>query len=246
MKFQEKLDLIVRENNSLLCVGLDQGDFEVNKKIIDQTGNLVCAFKPNFAFYEALGVKGWDALKKTVEYIQCYHPGVVTIADAKRADIGSTNLGYVTSIFDDLGFDGVTVNPYFGQDALEPFLERADKGIIVLCKTSNPGSKEFQDGLWQKVAENVSKNWNKNGNCLLVVGATYPKELAMIRKIVGEMTLLVPGIGAQGGDVEKTVKAGLNKVKAGMIINSSRGICQATNPRQAARELRDQINKFRV
>ena len=246
MNFGEKLDKIIEKNNSLVCVGLDQGEFKVNKKIIDQTGDLVCAFKPNFAFYEALGVKGWESLKKTVEYINFKFPNVATIADAKRADIGNTNLGYVTSIFDDLGFDSVTVNPYFGREAVQPFLERVDKGIIVLCKTSNSGSGEFQDGLWQKVAENISNNWNENNNCLLVAGATYPKELAEIRKIAGEMTLLVPGIGAQGGEVEKVVKAGLNKAKKGMIISSSRGICKASDPRRATIELRDQINKFRV
>lgn len=245
MKFQEKLDKIVKKNNSLLCVGLDQGEFEFNKKIIDQTHDLVCAYKPNFAFYEALGVKGWENLKKTVEYIQRYHSGVVTIADAKRADIGNTNLGYVTAIFDEMKFDAVTVNPYFGREALQPFLDRKDKGIIVLCKTSNPGSNEFQDLVWQKVAENVAKKWNINNNCLLVVGATYPRELKQVRQIVGEMTLLVPGIGVQGGDVEKTVKAGLNSHKAGMIINSSRGIIFSENPRLEAQNLREEINKYR-
>jgi len=245
MKFQEKLDKIVAKNNSLLCVGLDQGEFEFNKKIINQTHDLVCAYKPNFAFYEALGVKGWENLKKTVEYIQRYHSGVVTIADAKRADIGNTNLGYVTAIFDEMKFDAVTVNPYFGREALQPFLDRKDKGIIVLCKTSNPGSNEFQDLVWQKVAENVAKKWNINNNCLLVVGATYPRELKQVRQIVGEMTLLVPGIGVQGGDVEKTVKAGLNSHKAGMIINSSRGIIFSENPRLEAQNLREEINKYR-
>ena len=226
-------------------MGLDQGEFEFNKKIIDQTHDLVCAYKPNFAFYEALGIKGWENLKKTVEYIQRYHSGVVTIADAKRADIGNTNLGYVTAIFDEMKFDAVTVNPYFGCEALQPFLDRVDKGIIILCRTSNPGAGEFQDGLWQNVAENVANKWNTNNNCLLVVGATYPKELKQVRQIVGEMTLLVPGIGAQGGDIAKTVKAGLNNQRAGMIINSSRGIIFAENPRLEAQKLREEINKYR-
>lgn len=254
MNFQDKLDAIVKKNNSLLCVGLDQGEWEFNKKIIDETHDLVCAYKPNFAFYEALGVRGWENLKKTVEYLKEKYPEIVTIADAKRADIGNTNNGYVKAIFDDLGFDAVTINPYFGQEAVQPFLDRADKGIIILCKTSNPGAEEFQGGpstgsgrapLWQLVAENVTKNWNKNNNCLLVVGATYPEELKKVRKIVGEMTLLVPGIGAQGGNVEKTVKAGLNSKKAGMIINSSRGIIFADNPGLEAQKLRDEINKYR-
>lgn len=245
MNFQEKLDAVVAKNNSFLCVGLDQGEFEFNQKIIDQTHDLVCAYKPNFAFYEALGLKGWENLQKTVAYIQEKYPEIVTIADAKRADIGNTNNGYVTAIFDELKFDAVTVSPYFGREALQPFLDRKDKGIIILCRTSNPGAGEFQDDLWQKVAENVSKTWNTNNNCLLVAGATYPEELGEIRKIVGDMTLLVPGIGAQGGDVAKTVKAGLNSKKAGMIINSSRGIIFADNPRQEAQKLRDEINKYR-
>lgn len=245
MNFQDKLDAIVAKNNSLLCVGLDQGELEFNQKIIDQTHDLVCAYKPNFAFYEALGTKGWENLQKTVEYLRTFHPGVVTIADAKRADIGNTNAGYIKSIFDDLGFDAVTVNPYFGREALQPFLDRVNKGIIVLCKTSNPGSGEFQDLVWEKVARNVVAEWNKNNNCLLVIGATYPDELARVRQIVGDMTLLVPGIGAQGGDVEKTVKAGLNSKKAGMIINSSRGIIFAENPRSEAQKLRDTINQYR-
>lgn len=245
MKFQEKLDKIVAKNNSLLCVGLDQGEWEFNKKIIDQTHDLVCAYKPNFAFYEALGVRGWENLKKTVEYLRKNYPEIVTIADAKRADIGNTNLGYVTAIFDELKFDSVTVNPYFGREALQPFLDRADKGIIILCRTSNPGSGEFQDLIWEKVAKNVVSDWNKNNNCLLVVGATYSEELKKVRDIVGEMTLLVPGIGAQGGDIAKTVKAGLNSQRAGMIINSSRGIIFAENPRLEAQNLREEINKYR-
>jgi len=245
MIFQEKLDAIIKKNNSLVCVGLDQGEWEFNQKIIDQTHDLVCAYKPNFAFYEALGTRGWENLKKTIEYLRTFHPGVVTIADAKRADIGNTNNGYVTAIFDELKFDAVTVNPYFGREALQPFLDQKDKGIIILCKTSNPGSGEFQDFVWEKVATNVAKNWNKNNNCLLVVGATYPEELKKVRQIVGDMTLLVPGIGAQGGDIEKTVKAGLNAKKAGMIINSSRGIIFAKDPRAEAEKLRDEINQYR-
>ncbi|PIP52195.1 orotidine-5'-phosphate decarboxylase [Candidatus Beckwithbacteria bacterium CG22_combo_CG10-13_8_21_14_all_01_47_9] len=245
MNFQEKLDNIVKKNNSLVCVGLDQGELEFNQKIIDQTHDLVCAYKPNFAFYEALGSKGWENLQKTVDYLRAKYPEVITIADAKRADIGNTNNGYVTAIFDELKFDAVTVNPYFGREALQLFLDQKDKGIILLCKTSNPGSGEFQDFVWEKVATNVAKNWNKNNNCLLVVGATYPEELAQIRKIVGEMTLLVPGIGTQGGDVAKTVKAGLNSTKAGMIINSSRGIIFSANSRAEALKLRDEINKYR-
>ncbi|MDZ4229434.1 MAG: orotidine-5'-phosphate decarboxylase [Patescibacteria group bacterium] len=245
MNFQDKLDKIVVKNNSLVCVGLDQGEFEFNQKIIEQTYDLVCAYKPNFAFYEALGVKGWENLKKTIEYLRDKYPKIITIADAKRADIGNTNQGYVQAIFDDLGFDAVTVNPYFGREALQPFLDRKDKGIIILCKTSNPGSGEFQDLIWEKVAKNVVNDWNKNHNCLLVVGATYPEELAKVRQIVGDMTLLIPGIGAQGGEVAKVVKAGLNSRKSGMIINSSRGIIFSDNPRLKTQKLRGEINQYR-
>ena len=245
MNFQEKLDAIVKKNNSLLCVGLDQGEFEFNQKIIDQTHDLVCAYKPNFAFYEAQGIDGWQDLKKTIDYLKTKHSEIPVIADAKRGDIGNTNQAYAKAIFDDLKFDAVTVNPYVGREGLQPFLDQKDKGIIILCKTSNPGSGEFQDLVWQKVAENVVRDWNKNHNCLLVVGATYPEELAQVRKIVGDMTLLVPGIGAQGGEVEATVKAGLNSKKAGIIINSSRGIIFADNPGLAAKTLRDTINQNR-
>ena len=245
MNFTEKLDAIVVKNNSLVCVGLDQGTHQFDKTIIDQTHEFVCAYKPNFAFYEAQGIDGWQDLKKTIDYLKTKHSEIPVIADAKRGDIGSSNLAYVKSIFDYFGFDAVTVNPYVGREGLQPFLDRADNGIIILCKTSNPGSGEFQDLVWQKVAENVVRDWNKNHNCLLVVGATYPEELAQVRKIVGDMTLLVPGIGAQGGEVEATVKVGLNSTKAGMIINSSRGIIFADNPGLAAKTLRDTINQNR-
>ena len=245
MNFQEKLDAIIKKNNSLVCVGLDQGEFEFNKKIIDQTYDLVCVYKPNTAFYEARGADGVKDLKKTCDYLTQQYPEIAIIIDAKRGDIGNTNEAYAKYVFDYLGGDAVTIQPYLGLEANQPFLDRKDKGIIILCKTSNPGSGEFQDGLWEKVATNVAKNWNKNNNCLLVVGATFPEELKKVRKIVGEMTLLVPGVGAQGGDVEKTVKAGLNLTKAGMIINSSRGIIFSENPRVEAQKLRDEINKYR-
>ena len=245
MTFAEKLDKIVAKNNSLVCVGLDQGTHEFDKTIIEKTYQYVCAYKLNFAFYEANGVSGWTDLQKTVEYLKKNHPEIPLIADAKRGDIGSTNQAYVKAIFDDLGFDAVTVNPYVGREGLQPFLDQKDKGIIILCKTSNPGSGEFQDLVWQKVAENVVKEWNKNNNCFLVVGATYPKELKQIRAIVGDMPLLVPGIGAQGGEVESTLRAGLNSKKAGMIINSSRGIIFADDPGLAAKSLRDSINQNR-
>jgi len=247
MTFLQKLDKSIKKNNSLLCVGLDNGDFKFNKKIIDQTFDLVCAYKPNSAFYEAKGAKGIEELKKTFNYIQKKYPLIPIILDAKRGDIGNTNEGYVKFAFEYLKADAITLHPYLGKEALQPFIEQKEKGCFILCKTSNPGSGEFQDigNLYLTVAKNVSKSWNYNNNCGLVVGATYSKDLAKVRKIVGNMPILVPGIGAQGGDLEKTLKAGLTKEKSGLIINSSRGIIFTENPRTAALKLRNEINKFR-
>lgn len=249
--FKQKLEKIVRKNNSLLCVGLDQASFEFNKKIIGQTHDLVCAYKPNSAFYEAEGASGIEELKKTCDYLRKKFPEIVIILDAKRGDIGSTNEGYVKYAFDYLRVDAITLHPYLGSEAIKPFLERADKGVIVLVRTSNPGAGEFQDlkvekkFLYEIVAERVAKFWNKNGNCLMVCGATYPEELAKLRKIALDMWFLVPGIGAQGGDIEKTVNAGLNKNGYGIIINSSRGIIFAKNPREEALRLKNLINIYR-
>ncbi len=292
MTFQEKLDARINAVNSLLCAGLDSDSaklpnavandpdpqFAFNKAIIDATHEFVAAYKPNSAFYEAQGEAGMRSLQKTMDYLRATHPEIVTIDDAKRADIGNTNIGYVKAIFDELGFDAVTIHPYLGREAVQPFLDRADKGCIVLCRTSNPGAGEFQDlrvrpgissgvgtdspeveegrvptiPLWQHVAERVTNDWNANQNCLLVVGATYPEEMKQIRALTGDMTFLVPGIGAQGGDVKATVGAGLTTDKKGMIINSSRGIIFASSgddfAQVAAREaqsLRDEINQYR-
>ncbi len=178
------------------------------------------------------------------------HSEMPIILDAKRGDIDSTNKGYIKYAFDYLGVDAITVHPYLGQQALKPFLERIDKGIFVLCRTSNRGAGEFQDlpvgkkTLYQVVAQKVVKEWNKKGNCMLVVGATYPEELVKVRKIVGEMTILVPGIGSQGGDVEKTVKAGLNSKKRGLIINSSRAIIFASCDKDFAEKAREKTKKL--
>lgn len=272
MTFQQKLDNIIAKNNSLVCIGLDSDfdklpesikskdnpQFEFNKAIIDATHDLVCAYKPNSAFYEALGDRGVKNLKLTCDYLTNTYPEIPIILDAKRGDIGNTNEGYIKFAFDYLNADAITLHPYLGKEAIQPFLKRADKRCIILCRTSNSGSGEFQDllvdgePLYKKVAKQVAKEWNTNGNCMLVVGATYPEELAQVRQIVGDMTLLVPGIGAQGGDVEKTVKAGLNSQKTGMIINSSRGIIFASNgkdfaekAREEAIKLKEEINKYR-
>jgi len=261
MNFIKKLTKISKKNQSLLCVGLDSdlgkipkkfnNQYDFNKYIIDNTFDLVCSYKLNTAFYEAIGYKGILALKKTCDYLRKKYSKIPIIIDAKRADIGNTNLGYVKFIFDYLGADAVTVNPYLGEEALLPFLTQKDKGIIVLCKTSNPGACEFQDliiskkkrmKLYQYVAFQVRKKWNKNKNCLLVVGATYPKELKKVREIVGEdFWILVPGVGAQGGDLKETLKAGLNSKKQGLIINLSRAIIFSSNPREEAKKWQREI-----
>lgn len=242
--FTDKLTVRWNEGK-FLCVGLDQGDFKANQSVIDSTFDLVCAFKPNAAFYNQ------DQLQQTVNYIKSTHPDIPIILDAKRGDIVSTNKAYVKAIFDDLGVDAVTVHPYLGKESLQPFLDRTDKGIIVLVKTSNPGAGEFQDleiegkPLYQVVAEHVAKTWNQNGNCGVVVGATYPEELKVVRKIVGDMPILVPGVGSQGGnDLAAVLKNGLNSQKQGLIINSSRGIIFAPDPREATQKLDSQIREI--
>lgn len=272
MDFLQKLDAAVTKNNSLLCVGLDPDTdklpaslrgsgtplFDFNKAIIEATADLACAFKPNSAFYEGHGTAGIEQLKQTCDYLREQHPDIPIILDFKRGDIGNTNEHYAAYAFDYLGVDAITIQPYQGQKAVQPFLDKAGKGIIVLCKTSNDGSGEFQDlsingrKLYLEVAERVAKDWNANGNCLLVVGATYPQELAEVRKLVDEMVLLVPGIGAQGGDVEATVKAGVNSAGRGLIINSARAILYASSgddfsvaAKQAATAARDEINNYR-
>jgi len=240
--------------NSLLCVGLDTLDFpqfDFNRHIIDATHEVAAAYKLNIAYYEAHGEKGLLELKKTMDYLRTNLPDIFTICDAKRADIASTNEGYARAAFDYFGFDAITVHPYLGSEALRTILDRTDKVSIILCRTSNPGAGEIQDlmigdkPLWQMVAEKVVRQWNIHGNCMLVVGGTYPVELNKIRKISDDMTFLVPGVGAQGGSVKDIVLAGLNSARAGLIINSSRGIIYAADPATKARKLRDEINRYR-
>lgn len=248
-----------------VCVGLDS-EFEkvpkladgvvgFNKEIIKRTRDLVCAYKPNIAFYADRGSIGLNELATTVTYIKVSAPDIPIILDCKRADIGNTNRGYVKEAFDIFGADAVTVNPYFGSEALQPFLERAEKGIIVLCRTSNKGAAEFQNlqaesefgsmPLYQVVAHGVAKKWNKSGNCALVVGATAPEELANVRKIVGDgFPILIPGIGKQGGDLEKTVNAGKDSKSQGMIINSSSGIIFASSGDDFAEAARRETEKL--
>ncbi len=250
---------------SLLCVGLDSTlekippqfhsgshpQFDFNRWIIDQTHPYVGAYKPNIAFYEARGDAGLRDLKLTVDYLREHHPDILTICDAKRGDMDSTTVGYVAEIFDWLGFDAVTLNPYLGKDALQPFLSRGERACIILCRTSNPDSGEFQNlrvgdtPLWQVVAETVRDRWNELGNCMLVAGATYPDELRQVRALVGDMTLLVPGIGAQGGSIEAVLNAGLNSEKKGLIISASRSVIFADDPAAEARRLHEEINRYR-
>lgn len=215
---------------------------EFNMTIINNTIHTVGCYKPNIAFYEQYGADGLLVLKKTIEHINHVDVKVPVILDCKRADIGSTNNGYVKAAFDYLKADAITVNPFFGAEALKPFLDQKDKGVIVLCRTSNPGSGEFQDLMvsgedvpktlmpfYQYVAHRVCKTWNSNENCALVVGATFPQELGEVREIVGDMPILIPGIGAQGGDLHHAIGNGKDSNDQGMIINSSRGIIYASS-----------------
>jgi orotidine-5'-phosphate decarboxylase len=267
VNFTQKLDKAIERNNSLLCVGLDPVlekiptsisntanlYFQFNKTIIDAVADQVCAFKPNSAFYEWVGASGIEQLKETCDYINENYPHIPIILDAKRGDIGDTNLGYVSYAYDYLGADAITLHPYMGKSSLQPFLDRADKGAIILCQTSNSGAHEFQslkvgdEKLNHVVAKNVANKWNENKNCLLVVGATFPEEMKEIREIAGnKTTFLVPGIGAQGGDLEATLKAGLNTDKKGLVISASRSIIYSDDPRKSATALKEDINKYRA
>lgn len=219
-----------------------------NCHIIDATKNLACAYKPNLAFYR--GESGKHVLRLTIQYIRGDVSDALAILDAKQADIGNTNDGYVEEDFDYYEASAVTVHPFLGMEAMRPFLNRADKGIIILCRTSNPGAGELQDlivdgePLYQRIARNVTGGWNYNGNCAVVVGATYPDELARVREIIGDMPILIPGVGAQGGDLEKTVLAGRNSRNQGMIINSSRGIIFASSGEDFAEAARTETQKL--
>lgn len=239
------------ERGAFLCIGLDpvpellpesvlgasagERILAFNKAIIDATKEVAGFYKPNSAFYEAYGDDGLVALKETVSYIHAEAPDAVVILDAKRADIGNTNNGYVRAAFEDIQADAITVHPYLGSEALEPFLARKDKGVIVLARTSNKGAGEFQDAdvggepLYMQVARRVSEHWNANGNCGLVVGATYPEELKRVRGAAPGLPILIPGVGAQGGDLEKSVSYGKDANNQGIILSISRGIIYASS-----------------
>ncbi len=267
MNFIEKLTNIARKNKSLLCVGLDPDPqlmpgtisvFEFNRAIIEATADLVCAYKLNLAFYEVLDDEGLAALKRTIKYIP---DDILVIGDAKRGDIGNTAKAYAKSIFANLDFDATTVNPYLGFDSIEPFIQYRDKGVFILCRTSNAGAVDFQAlrceteehnyrPLFELVALKASQ-WNKYGNIGLVVGATYPEELKLIRQNHPEIPILIPGVGAQGGDLASAVRYGVDAQGEKAIINSSRQIIYASREKdfaqaaqRVASSLRHQINSY--
>lgn len=269
MDFIQKLASAGGGNRSLLCIGLDPnpelmppniGALEFNKEIIKATQDLVCAYKLNLAFYELLGKEGFDIIKETIDYIPANIP---VIGDAKRSDIGNTARAYAKSLFDNLNFDAVTVNPYLGQDSLKPFIDYKEKGVFILCRTSNPGSVDFQaircEGekhqgrrLFELVADKAAE-WNEHGNIGLVIGATHPEALQAIRKDHPDMPLLIPGVGAQGGDLALAVRYGIDAHGEKAIIGSSRQIIYASRGKDFARAaqlaasaLRQQINQYRA
>jgi uridine monophosphate synthetase len=262
MGFFQQLEARAVQRNTLLCVGLDprperfppevaaQEDplFAFNKRVIDATHDLVCAYKPNYAFYEAQGIEGLRALRRTIEYVG---PEIPVILDAKRGDIGSTSAALARAAFEVWGAGAVTVAPYLGSDSIAPFTAYADRGVFVLCHTSNPGASELQtlehddESLYLRVAR-LSQGWSETENIGLVVGATYPKALREVRARAPRAWFLVPGIGTQGGDLEEAVAAGLRAEGLGMAINVSRAVCFADDPSAAARQFRDQINDARA
>ena len=270
MDFSTTLQAAWARNDSLLCVGLDpdpakfptalkgRGDaiLEFCKSIADATADLACAFKPQIAYFAANRAE--DQLEALIRHIHEKHPGIPVILDAKRGDIGATAEQYAREAFERYGADALTVNPYLGLDSVEPYFAWKDRGVVILCRTSNAGGSDLQfldtggRKLYQHVAELVATKWNAGGQCALVVGATFPAELAEVRRLVGEMPLLVPGIGAQGGDIEATVSAGRTASGTGLMINSSRAILYAGKgedyvaaARKVALETRDAINRYR-
>ena len=261
MEFADKLLKASQRNSSWLCIGLDPDPqlmpekisiLDFNKAIIEATSDLVCAYKPNLAFYEALGMEGFDILQKTLKHIPAHIP---TIGDGKRSDIGNTAKAYARALFDTFSFDAATVNPYLGFDSVEPFINYKDKMTFILCRTSNPGAVDFQ-GLFSsngmllyEIVAQKAQEWNNAGNIGLVVGATYPQELKRIRELCPEMFMLIPGIGAQGGDLASVIKFGVDTRGERAIVAISRQVLYASREadfakaaRHSAQELRDSIN----
>jgi len=268
MNFAERLARAQQTSGSLVCVGLDpdpaklpedldgaQPLYAFNRRIVDATADIAAAYKPQIAFYSALGAEA--ELVASIGYIRERAPAALVILDAKRGDIGNTAEAYAREAFDRYGADAVTVNPYMGEDSVRPFLARPDRAAILLCRTSNPGAEDFQDllvdglPLYRRVAQRAAAHWNTHGNLMLVVGATYPREMADLRKAHPEVPFLVPGIGAQGGDLDAILAAGLDAHGAGLLINSSRNIIYAGGGaagaiREAAADLRKAINQRRT
>jgi len=270
MGFMQALRARWERADSLVCVGLDpepakfpprfadepDAIFKFCRGIVDATAQYACCFKPQIAHFAALGAE--DALQRLIAHIHAAHPGLPVILDSKRGDIGSTAQHYATEAFDRYAADAVTANPYLGRDSLQPFLDRADRGVVILCRTSNPGAADLQDlnidgrPLYQHVAEKIARDWNGNGNCALVVGATWPQQLREVRAIVGDLPFLVPGVGAQGGDVEAVVTNAKTTDGTGLVVSSSRAILYASEgddfadaAAAAAKSLRDEINRYR-
>ncbi|GAB6195832.1 orotidine-5'-phosphate decarboxylase [Lysobacter xanthus] len=270
MSFMATLRRRWQTANTLVCVGLDpepakfparfandpDAVFAFCRDIADATADYACAFKPQIAHFAALGAE--LALEQLIAHLKSAHPDVPVILDSKRGDIGSTAQHYATEAFDRYGADAVTANPYLGRDALQPFLDRADRGVIILCRTSNPGAGELQDllvagrPLYQHVAEKAAIEWNANGNVALVVGATWPEQLSEVRALVKDVPLLVPGVGAQGGDAAAVVSHAKTPDGTGLMISSSRAVLYASRgddyaeaAAAAARQLRDAINAHR-
>ncbi|WP_129136738.1 orotidine-5'-phosphate decarboxylase [Luteimonas sp. YGD11-2] len=270
MGFMQQLRQRWATSGSLVCVGLDpepakfpakfSGDpdavFAFCRDIADATAEFACAFKPQIAHFAALGAE--DALQRLIAHLHAAHPGVPVILDAKRGDIGSTAQRYAVEAFQRYDADAVTVNPYLGRDSVQPFLDHAERGVVILCRTSNPGAGDLQDldvggrPLYQHVAGTIARDWNAHGNCALVVGATWPAQLAEVRAIVGDMPLLVPGVGAQGGDAEAVVRNAKSADGTGLLVSSSRAILYASSgddyadaAADAARALRDTLDAAR-